>query len=62
MDLSGAGWVVQTVIGGFLLAAVLLWVTLHNKSSRKQRELSERSTRDLYEQEEAGRRQDDGEV
>jgi hypothetical protein len=59
MDLGGFSWGLQTVIGALLLAAVLLFVVMRNKSSRSERDRSERATRDLYEQEEAARRRDE---
>jgi hypothetical protein len=61
MDLGGASWTLLT-IGALLLVAVLLWAEFHNKSSRGERERSEKATHDLYDQEEAARRRDDGEV
>jgi hypothetical protein len=62
MDLGGAGWGLQTVVGALILAAVLLWAVMRNKSSRGERDRSEKATRDLYDQEEAARRRDDGEA
>ena len=61
MDLGGAGWVLQTVVGALVLAAVLLWAVLRNKSSKVDKDRTERATHDLYDQEEAIRRRDDGE-
>lgn len=62
MDLGGASWALQTVVGVLILAAVLLWAVIRNKASRAERDRTERSTRDLYEQEEAARRRNDGEA
>ena len=62
MDLGGASWALQTVVGVLILAAVLLWAVMRNKASRSERDRTEQATRDLYEQEEAARRRDDGEA
>jgi hypothetical protein len=62
MDMGGAGWGLQTVIFALILAAVLLWAVMRNKSSKIDKDRTERATHDLYEQEEAARRRDDGEV
>jgi hypothetical protein len=62
MDLGGAGWGLQTIIGALVLAAVLLWAVIRNKSSKVDKDRTERKTRDLYDQEEAARRRDDGEA
>ncbi|MGE3745499.1 MAG: hypothetical protein AB7G25_07300 [Sphingomonadaceae bacterium] len=43
-------WGVAIVIGPIVLALVLLWVTLHNRQTRRERERSEDATRKLYEQ------------
>jgi hypothetical protein len=61
MQLGGVGWGLQTIVGGFILAAVLLWAVLRNKTSKVDVDASERGTHDLYDQEEASRRRDDGE-
>ena len=62
MDLGGAGWVLQTIIGALILAAVLLWAVMRNKKSKVDKDRTERATHDLYDQEEAARRRDDGEA
>jgi hypothetical protein len=62
MDLAGAGWGLQTVIGALILAAVLLWAVIRNRRSKVDPKRTDRATRDLYEQEEAARRRDDGEA
>jgi hypothetical protein len=60
--MGGAGWFLQTVVGGLLLASVLLWAVLRNRKSPVDPERTERATHDLYDEEEAARRRDDGEV
>jgi protein-S-isoprenylcysteine O-methyltransferase Ste14 len=60
MDLGGLGWGLQTIIGGFLLFAVLLWAMLRNrKSTPEEVDRTERATRDLYREEDAAHRKDD---
>jgi hypothetical protein len=60
MDLGGAGWGLQTIIGGLLLFGVLLWAVLRNRSSRREVDRSERGTRRVYDESEQVRRDDDG--
>jgi hypothetical protein len=61
MDVGGAGWGLQTIVGGLLLVLVLAWAVLRNRSSRKDVDRSERGTRRVYdESEEVRRRDDDG--
>jgi hypothetical protein len=62
MDAGAAGWGLQTIVGALILAAVLLWAVLRNKRSKSDADRTERATRDLYDQEEAARRRDDGEA
>jgi hypothetical protein len=59
MDLGGAGWGLQTIIGGLLLFAVLLWAVLRNRSSKIPRDRTERGTRRVYDESEEVRRRDD---
>jgi hypothetical protein len=59
MDLGAAGWGLQTVGGGLLLAAVLLWAVLRNRSSRREVERSEQGTSDVYDRSEEVRRSGD---
>lgn len=59
MDLGSTGWGLQTVIGAALLAAVLLFVLLRNRSSRRTVDRSERATRDVYDEAERVRRDGD---
>ena len=57
MDLGGMGWGLQTIIGGFLLAAVIAWAALRNrKSTPDEIERTERATRELYKEEDAAHR------
>ncbi len=63
MDLGGFSWGLQTIIGGFLLFAVLLWALLRNrKSSPEDIERTERATRELYREEDAAHRGEDDNV
>ena len=61
MDLGGANWGIMTIVGPALLAAVLLWALLRNRKSKRDDSESERAAHDLYDREEAARREDDGE-
>jgi hypothetical protein len=59
MDLGGLSWGLQTIIGGFLLFAVLLWAVLKNrKSSQAEIDRTEAATRELYREEDAAHKDD----
>ncbi len=59
MDLGGFSWGIQTIVGGFLLFAVLLWAMLRNrKSSQADVDRTEQATRDLYREEDAAHKDD----
>lgn len=62
MDLAGGHWAILNIVGPLLLAAVLLWALLRNRSSRKvDVDRTEQATRDAYDEEEEKRRTgDDG--
>jgi hypothetical protein len=60
MDLGGANWAIINIVGPAILAAVLLWAVLRNRKSKRDITDSERGARDLYDREEAARREDDG--
>ena len=57
MDSSGFNWTLITIIGPAILAIVILWAVLRNRTSRETDARSEEGTRRVYEQEEAERRQ-----
>lgn len=60
MDLGGGNWAIVNIVGPLLLAAVLLWVLLRNRKSRKSDvDRTEQGTRDLYREEEEKRRSGD---
>ena len=60
MDLGGFSWGLQTIVGGFLLFAVLLWAVLRNrKSSGAEVDRTEAATRELYREEDAAHKDDD---
>ena len=52
-DLGGGLWSVLTILAPIALAAVLLWATLHNRTSRAQKRQTEEATRRLYEEQNA---------
>jgi hypothetical protein len=59
MDLGGFSWGLQTIVGGFLLFAVLLWAVLRNrKSSQDEVDRTEAATRELYREEDAAHKDD----
>jgi hypothetical protein len=60
MDEAGFDWTLLTIIGPALLAVVILFALLRNRSSRVSRDTTEQATRRLYEEEEAERRGPDG--
>jgi hypothetical protein len=62
MDLGGAGWGLQTIVGGLLLVAVLAWAVLRNRSARTPVDRTERGTRRVYDECEEVRRSRDDEV
>jgi hypothetical protein len=60
MDLGGGNWAIINIVGPLLLAAVLLWVLLRNRKTRRSDiDRSEQATRDLYREEEEKRRSGD---
>jgi hypothetical protein len=62
MDVGGAGWGLQTIIGGLLLVVVLLWAIFRNRSSKNSVDRTERGTRRVYDESEEARRSGDDEV
>jgi hypothetical protein len=59
MDLGGFSWGLQTIVGGFLLFAVLLWAVLRNrKSTPEEIDRTEAATRELYKEEDAAHKDD----
>jgi hypothetical protein len=60
MDAGGGSWGIINIVGPLLLAAVLLWVLLRNRRTRRSDvDRSEQGTRDLYREEEEKRRSGD---
>ncbi|HEY0112417.1 MAG TPA: hypothetical protein VGB59_04620 [Allosphingosinicella sp.] len=59
MDTGGGSWGIINFVGPLLLAAVLLWALLRNRSSRGEANRTEDATRDLYDREEEKRRSGD---
>jgi hypothetical protein len=62
MDPSGPLWSVMTIVGPLLLIVVVLWAALRNRSSRAERDESERATRELYREEDRAHRGEDDDV
>jgi hypothetical protein len=51
MNFGGSGYLIMTILGGFLLAAVIAWAALKNKKAKGSIDHAERSTRELYAEE-----------
>jgi hypothetical protein len=60
MDMGGANWSIITIVGPLLLAAVLLWAFLRNRKDRADTHGPDDATRRVYDEEEAARREEDG--
>ena len=56
MDFGGVNWAMLTIVGVLILAAVLIWASTRNRSSRGRIEDSEAATRRVYEEEDRDHR------
>lgn len=56
MDLGGGSWGIITIVAPILLLAAIAWAALKNRSSRSERDRTERATRDLYREEDIAQR------
>lgn len=56
MDAGGFNWTLLTIVGPLVLAAVIVWAALRNRTSRRTRDESERATHRLYEEEDRAHR------
>jgi hypothetical protein len=52
----------MTIVGPLLLMVVVLWAAFRNRSSRAERDESERATRELYREEDRAHRGEDDDV
>jgi len=52
MDFGGLNMALVTIVGFLVLAGVILWAVLRNRSSRPRNEDTEEATRRLYDEEE----------
>ena len=59
MDLGGANWAILNIVGPLLILVVLAWAFLRNRKARGGIDRTERAARDVYDQEEARRRNGD---
>ena len=48
--MSGTLWGLMTILGPILLGLGLLWVMMHNRQTPKEKERTERATRENYEE------------
>ena len=53
VDLGGGLWSVMTILGPIVLAAVLLWAILHNRTSKRRKDRTEDATREIYDEQSA---------
>lgn len=53
IDLGGGLWGVMTILGPIVLAAVILWAILHNRTSKQQERRTEEATRRMYDEQSA---------
>lgn len=60
IDTGGGIWSIAIIVGPILLAIVLLWAVMHNRTSRRQRRDTEEATRELYHEENERDRLRDG--
>lgn len=58
MDFAALNWMTLTVIGVALLAAAIAFAALRNRVSKPKQDLTERATRDLYDEEDRAHRGD----
>ncbi|HWH23206.1 MAG TPA: hypothetical protein VNT25_07985 [Allosphingosinicella sp.] len=58
MDLGGGAWGIITILGPLLLAAVILYAAMKNRTSRAKRDETEIATRELYREEDIAHRRD----
>lgn len=52
MDFGGFNWALMTIVGAVVLAAVIVWAMLRNRSPRRDAADTEAATRRVYEEEE----------
>ena len=52
MDFAGFNWTLITIVGAVVLAVVIAWAMLRNRTPPAEVEESEEATRHLYEEEE----------
>ena len=52
MDFGGFNWTLLTIVGAIVLAVVIAWAALRNRTSRPTADKTEEATRQVYEEEE----------
>lgn len=62
MDGSGMGWSLMTIVGPIILAVVLIWAMMRNRTSKAELDRTERATRDLYRDQDAADKAMDNQV
>ena len=48
VDSGGGLWGVMTILGPIILAAVVLWAILNNRTSKREEHRTEEATRKMY--------------
>jgi hypothetical protein len=56
MDAGGFNWALLNIVGPLVLAAVIVWAALRNRTSRRTKDRSEEATHRLYEEEDRAHR------
>ena len=60
MDAGGANWAILNIVGPLLLLVVLAWAFMRNRKAKGGIDQTERRTHEVYDEEEANRRERDG--
>ncbi len=50
MDTGGGIWSILVIVAPIVLAIVLAWALLHNRSSRREEQHTEEATRRMYDE------------
>jgi hypothetical protein len=62
MDFGGFNWSLLTIFGAIILAVVIAWAALRNRTSTDRTEESEQATRRNYEEEDRAHRGESDDV
>lgn len=56
------GWSLMTIVGPIILAVVLIWAMMRNRTSKAELDRTESATRDLYRDQDAADKAMDNQV